>query len=116
MSTKVADFLNEVMRRRKRLPSQLARDIGVSHATVIRWMNGYSPPSSKSCQALADYSGEPLLKVLAAAGHIRQIPQAEPDSWPEFGEYARRKYPNVLSKDVVAVVEGLIERNRGGKV
>ena len=47
------------MRRRKRLPSQLAADLGVSHATVGRWLYGMDIPSPKSCQKLADYSGIP---------------------------------------------------------
>ncbi|GAH39978.1 unnamed protein product, partial [marine sediment metagenome] len=45
MATKnvpIASFLKEVMRRRKRLPSQLAVDLGVSHATVSRWLSGES--------------------------------------------------------------------------
>jgi len=44
MATKnvpIASFLKEVMRRRKRLPSQLAVDLGVSHATVSRWLSGF---------------------------------------------------------------------------
>jgi len=32
----IASFLKEIMRRRKRLPSQLAADLGISHATVSR--------------------------------------------------------------------------------
>ncbi|MBA7706928.1 hypothetical protein ES703_115787 [subsurface metagenome] len=44
-----ASFPKEVMRRRKRLPSQLAADLGVSHVTVS-WR-------------LAEYSGVPVQKV-----------------------------------------------------
>ncbi|MFC1968978.1 YHS domain-containing protein [Chloroflexota bacterium] len=32
----IVSFLEELMRRRKRLPSQLAADLKVSHATVRR--------------------------------------------------------------------------------
>ena len=34
--TQLAHFLRELMRRRKRLPSQLAIDLEVSHTTVSR--------------------------------------------------------------------------------
>ncbi|MBA7618821.1 hypothetical protein ES703_26153 [subsurface metagenome] len=51
------------MRRRKCLPSQLAADLGVSHATVSRWLSGADAPSIKSCRRLAEYSGVPVQKV-----------------------------------------------------
>ena len=59
----IVSFLKEVMRRRKRLPSQLAADLGVSHATVSRWLSGEDVPSIRSCQRLAEYSGVPVQKV-----------------------------------------------------
>ena len=40
----IVSFLKEVMRRRKRLPSQLAADLGISHATVSRWLSGEDIP------------------------------------------------------------------------
>jgi len=108
--TPVASFLKELMRRRKRLPSQLAADLGVSHPTVSRWLSGQHVPSIRSCRRLAEYSGVPLEKVLSIVGHLPRIAEKEPLEWPEFGEYARRKYPNELNEDVIAVIEGLIER------
>ena len=115
MSTQEAPivlFLRQVMRRRKRLPSQLATDIGVSHATVSRWLSGNDIPSTWSCQRLAEYSGWPLEKVLSLAGHLPEIRDGGPTEWPEFGEYARQKYPNELDEDEVTMIEGLIERRR----
>ena len=47
MSTKevpMASFLKEVMRQSKHLPSQLPDDLGVSHATVHRWLSGDALP------------------------------------------------------------------------
>jgi len=105
-------FLKEVMRRRKRLPSQLAADLGISHATVSRWLSGEDIPSTRSCQRLAEYSGVPVERVLSIAGHLPKIGEEEPAEWPEFGEYARRKYPNELDEDLVTVIEGLIEHRR----
>ena len=63
---KIIKFLEDLMRRRRRLPSQLAADLGVSHATVRRWLFNEDIPSTRSCRRLADYSGVPLQNVLAA--------------------------------------------------
>jgi len=116
MSTKdlpIISFLKEVMRRRKRLPSQLAADLGVSHATVSRWLSDKDVPSIRSCRRLAEYSGVPLEKVLSIVGHLPTIAEREPPEWPEFREYALRKYPTELDEDLITMIEDLIERRRG---
>ncbi|MBA7470171.1 hypothetical protein ES707_05449 [subsurface metagenome] len=101
------------MRRRKRLPSQLAADLGISHATVSRWLSGVDTPNIKSCRRLAEYSGVPLEKVLSVVGHLPRIAEAETPEWPEFREYAYRKYPAELDEDLITMIEDLIERRRG---
>ena len=101
------------MRRRKRLPSQLAADLGVSHATVSRWLSGVDVPNTRSCRRLAEYSGVPLEKVLSLTGHLPRIAEEGPPYWPEFREYARHKYPNELDEDLITMIEDLIERRRG---
>ena len=101
------------MRRRKRLPSQLATDLGMSHATISRWLSGADVPSIKSCRRLAGYSGVPLEKILSIVGHLPRIAEAETPEWPEFREYARRKYPDELDEDLITMIEDLIERRRG---
>ena len=108
----LVSFLKDIMRRRNRLASQLAQDIGISHATVSRWLSGKDVPSPRSCQKLAEYSGVPLPKVLSLAGHLPEIVEQAPVEWPEFGEYTRRKYPNELDEDLITVLEELIERRR----
>jgi len=116
MSTKeipIVTFLKEVMRRRKRLPSQLAAELGISHATVSRWLNDKDIPNIRSCQRLAAYSGVPLEKVLCLAGHLPTIAEKPPADWPEFREYARQMYPNELDEDLITMIEDLIERRRG---
>jgi len=111
----IAIFLKEVMRRRKRLPSQMATDLGVSHATVSRWLSGEDIPNCHSCLRLADYSGVPLQKVLSIVGHLPQIAEKKVSYWPEFREYARQKYPEELDEDLIIMIEDLIERRRGKK-
>ncbi len=110
-----ASFLKEIMRRRKRLLSQLAADLGISHATVIRWLSGADIPSPRSCRKLADYAGVPVEKVLAAAGHLEGVAETAPAEWPEFREYAQRKYPAELDEDLITMIEDLIERRRTKK-
>ena len=111
----VAAFLKELMRRRKRLPSQLAADLGVSHATVSRWLSGADTPNTRSCCRLAKYSGVPVEKILSLAGHLPRVAEAGPPEWPEFREYARRKYPAELDEDLITMIEDLIERRRKKK-
>ena len=108
----IVSFLKEVMRRRKRLPSQLAADLGVSHATVSRWLSGEDTPNTRSCRKLAEYSGVPLEKVLSLVGHLPRIAEQPSTEWPEFREYARQKYPTELDEDLITMIEDLIERRR----
>ncbi len=108
-------LLGEIMRRRRRLPSQLAADIGISHATVSRWLHGKDVPSTKSCRRLAEYSGVPLQKVLASSGHVPMIAESSSDTWPEFREYASKKYATELDEDLIMMIESLIEHRRDRK-
>lgn len=108
-------FLKELMRRRKRLPSQLAADLGISHATVSRWLSGADIPSTRSCRRLAEYSGVPLEKILSVAGHLPTVAEKSANEWPEFREYAQHKYPNELDEDLITMIEDLIERRRKKK-
>lgn len=100
------------MRRRKRLPSQLAADLDISHATVSRWLSGADVPNIKSCRKLAEYSGVPLEKVLSIVGHLPKVAEIRPPEWPEFRDYARRMYPDELDEDLITMIEDLIERRR----
>ncbi len=108
-------LLNEIMRRRGRVPSQLAADIGVSHASMSRWLHGKDIPKTKSCLLLAEYSGIPLQKVLASAGHVPMVAETAPDTWPDFREYASTKYSEELDDDLITMIEGLIELRRNRK-
>ena len=108
----LVSFLKELMRRRKRLPSQLAAAIDVSHATVSRWLSGEDIPSTRSCRKLAEYSGVPLKKVLSIAGHLPKMEEGASSDWPEFRDYARYKYPKELDEDLITMIEDLIERRR----
>jgi transcriptional regulator with XRE-family HTH domain len=101
------------MRRRGLLPSQLAAEIGISHSTVSRWLKGQDVPCTKSCRKLAEYSGTPLQKILSISGHVPVIVESPVNSWPEFREYAQKKYSNELDDDLITLIERLIEQRRG---
>ena len=105
-------FLKELMRRRKRLPTQLAADLSVSHTTVNRWLSGADVPNIRSCRRLAEYSGVPVENILSVMGHLPRIAEKRPPEWPEFREYARQKYPIELDEELVTMIEDLIERRR----
>ena len=118
MSKEVAPlrtFLESVMERKGRLPSQLAADLGVSHATVSRWLTGSDVPSPKSCQVLSGYTGIALERILSIAGHLPPLKKNAPPEWPEFREYAKRKYGHELDDDLITMIEDLIERRRKRK-
>ena len=103
------------MRRRRRLPSQMASDLSISHATVSRWLSGADIPNIESCRRLAEYSDVPLQNILSIVGHIPHIAEEEPSVWPEFREYAQHKYPEELDEDLITMIEDLIERRRKRK-
>ena len=105
-------FLNEVLRLRRLRPGQLASELGISHATVSRWLSGKDTPNTRSCDKLAQYSGVPLEKILSIVGHLPKISEKSQVEWPEFREYARQKYPNELDEDLITMIEDLIERRR----
>ena len=111
--TPIVSFLKELMRRKKRLPSQMAVDLGVSHATVSRWLSSRDIPNTGSCRKLAEYSGVPLERILSIVGHLPRMAETGPPEWPEFREYARQKYPTELDEDLITMIEDLIERRRG---
>ena len=110
--TAMVGFLQKLMKRRRRLPSQLARDIGVSHPTVGRWLTGVDVPGVNSCRKLADYAGLSTEEVLSLAGHLPRIDATPASRWPEFRDYALQKYPGELDDDIIGMIEDLIERRR----
>jgi hypothetical protein len=55
----------------------------------------------------------PVEKLLSLTGHLPTLAEAVPVEWPEFRDYARRKYPDELDEDLIIMIEDLIERRRG---
>lgn len=110
--SELCNFLKDLMRRLHRSRAQLAADLGVSHPTVLHWLSGKDIPSTCSCRKLAEYSGVPVAKIFSMAGHLPQLSKTVPGEWPEFHEYAQLKYPEELDEDLIAAIEGFIERRR----
>ncbi len=112
VSAEFIAYLKELMRRRGRLPSQLAAALGVSHTSISRWLSGKDRPSFASCVKLANYTGEPLRRVLQIVGYLTPLEKTTASELPAFKEYAKRKYPKELDDDMVTLIEDLIERRR----
>lgn len=108
----IGSFLEEQMRLHKALPSQMAFELGVSHATVSRWLSGKDKPSIQSCKKLADYSGIPLAKIISIVGYVPIVVEGKQVEWPEFREYCQQKYPAELDEDLIRMIEDLIQRRR----
>ena len=113
MSAEFIAYLQELMRLRGRLPSQFAADLGISHTSVSRWLSGKDRPSLVSCVKLANYTGVPLQRVLQIVGYLMPLEETTASELPDFQEYVKRKYPQELDDDLVALIEDLIERRRG---
>jgi transcriptional regulator with XRE-family HTH domain len=109
---KLEVFLQDLMRRRKVLPSQLAAELNVSHAAVSRWLSGKDIPNPRSCLKLADYSGVAVEKILSMVNYLPSKAESPSAEWPEFREYARLKYPKELDEDLITIIENLIEQRR----
>ena len=105
-------FLDDIQRQRGISLRRLARESGVSASTLSRWRDGKQTPSPRSCKMLAEYLSLPVEHVLALAGHLRPLHRANPDTLPEFREYASQKYPDELDDDMIAMIEDLIQRRR----
>jgi len=103
------------MRRRQCKPINLATDLGISNATVSRWLSGKDIPNIQSCQKLAEYSGIGLEKILSIVGYLPRVADKLSMEWPEFREYAQHKYRAELDEDLIIMIEGYIERRRAKK-
>lgn len=108
--TAIMLFLRKLMEQRKLLISHLAKDMGVSHPVLSRWLTGDDVPSTVSCQKIAAYSGVPVEEILVMAGHLDEAKSEPAAVWPEFRDYARLKYPQELDEDIIIMVEDLIDR------
>ena len=105
-------FLRDQMRRHGCLPSQLSRELGLSRPTVGRWLRGDDIPSVRSCRMLSAYSGVSLQRVLSLCGHFPGMVPVPTEILPEFGDYARLKYPGLLEDDEIGMIESLLHLRR----
>jgi len=113
VSVEFITYLQELIRRRRLLPSQFAADVGVSHTSVSRWLSGKEKPSFTSCIKLANYTGVPLQRILHIVGYLIPAEATPAIELPDFREYVNKKYPQELDDDLVTLIEDLIERRRG---
>jgi transcriptional regulator with XRE-family HTH domain len=91
--------------------NQLAAELGVSHSTVSRWLSGKYSPSTRSWQQLARCIGMSLEEILG----LSSATQMKPPDWPEFREYALKKYPDLADEDLITMVEGILDSKKRKK-
>ena len=105
------DFIRRQLELRETYPARFAKDLGVSHPTVGRWLTGEDIPKAKVCWRIAEVTGVPLWDLLKMAGHIPA--DYEPDQdLPAFRSYMSQKYPGVLADSVLRMVEREINANQ----
>lgn len=61
--------------------AELARQLGVTRASVSNWRTGRNLPDVVQCATIAGLTGEPLAKVLGIVGEARAISAAEKKVW-----------------------------------
>ena len=61
----LVNFLDFVIRYKKlKNYSSLAKELGISHATVHRWIHGQDKPNARTCMKLADLADTPVAYIL----------------------------------------------------
>jgi transcriptional regulator with XRE-family HTH domain len=112
MSTKlpqISYYLRELLDKHNILATKLSSDLGVSNATVHRWLVGEDIPSTVSCKKISDYFGIPLGRIMSISGHLPDAMDLETSKWPEFREYVQQKYSAELDDDLITMLEDLIK-------
>ncbi len=104
------------MERYNCLPRHLAKELGISHSTLSRWLSGKNIPSSKYCHKLSQYSGTSLDTILAMVGYIPKTTAIDNVAWPEFREYASKMYPQDLDEDTISFIEDIIEYRKQRRI
>jgi len=112
----MVDFLKEILKRHDLIPFRLSSELEVSHPTVGRWLSGEDKPNPSACQKLAKYTGIPLMKILALAGHIPDTPETPEDLLPEFRTYMNLKYPGDMGEELTRVLERMLNCRREARL
>ena len=68
--------------------AELARQLGVTRASVSNWRTGRNLPDVVQCATLAGLTGEPLAKVLGIVGEARAISREEKSVWRKLAASA----------------------------
>lgn len=103
-------FLKNLMREKNLRPSQLAKELGVSAPTMMRWLSGNYLPNISSCSKISKYSGVSLDSMFQVQTFKNNSKIA--DSLPELREYLSIKYTNELDEDLISMFEHVIRKRR----
>ena len=100
--TPLITWLKKVIEERQILPFYLAKMLGISHATVSRWLHGKDKPTPRHCEQLAKLTGEHVLKILFIAGHLADMPELTV-VYPPFRAYMAKMHKGFMP-DLVDVM------------
>ena len=104
--TPLTRWLQKMLTEHRLYASELARRLDISHATVSRWIHGQDIPKPLLCEKLAKLTREPLLRILALAGHTSHTSE-DSLSFPPFREYIAEMYPGTSPDFVEAIARAL---------
>ncbi len=110
--TPITIWLKDVLKERQILAFYLAKMLGVSHATVSRWLHGKDIPTPRHCEQLAKLTGEPVLKVLYTAGHLTDTSELNM-VYPPFRAYMAQTHKGFMP-DLVGIMALAIDKWRVG--
>ncbi len=110
--TPIMTWLKKVLKERQILAFYLAKVLGVSHATVSRWLSGKDIPTPRHCERLAKLTGEHVLSILILAGHLTKTP-ALTMAYPPFRAYMAKVHKGFMP-DLVDVMALAIDKWRVG--
>ena len=108
--TPIMTWLRKMLKERHILAFYLAKQLGISHATVSRWLSGKDVPKPRHCEKLAILTGEHVLKILVLAGHLTKTPELTV-VYPPFREFMDRTH-NGFMPDLVDVMALAIDKWR----
>jgi transcriptional regulator with XRE-family HTH domain len=103
-------FLENLMRERNLRPAQLAKELGVSVPTMMRWLSGDYLPNISSCRKISEYTGESLDSMFLVKR--MDTHRREADTLPELREYLSIKYADELDEDIISMFEHVIRKRR----
>ena len=110
MTTDLAEALSEELKRRNLSRRSAAEEMGISHTTLSRLMNGKSRPAVSTCAKIAVFLRLRVSRVLELAGYAEDGDLTGTDS-PLYEQYvgAWRELREENREFVVRMIQALLD-------